>query len=264
MTELICIERFKDKSGKIIAYKLYDKKKTTKVVTSDSLKSSMRAKKINVTNLKLTNDNKILIVKGLPISHISDKVISGLDGIMGYAGGTKANKTKTPAAFTASKYYDMMCFMLTDERTTGNSSVHGIRRCIKSVYEGDERLAAALKNKTFLTALEKFTEDMIAGNIRFANKTTQSALIARIMLQDYEQLPETLMKYYSKSLSDSLVPEIQRKLYALGEDRIVEIFKNTFGDIDDDIDTIDAMKYITAYCYTKISEYILTGDMKIE
>ena len=264
MVELICIERFKDKSGKIIAYKLYDKKKTTKVVTSDKLKSSMREKKINVANLKLTNDNKIVIVKGLLISHISDRIVSGLDAFKDYDGDTKANKTKAPAAFTASKYYDMMCFMLTDERITGKSSVSEIRQCIKSVYEGDERLAAALKNKTFLTALEKFSEDVIAGNIRFANKTTQSALIARLMLQDYEQLPETLMKYYSKTLAESLVPEIQRKLYTLGEDRIVEIFKNTFDDMDDDMDTIDAMQYINAYCYMKISEYILTGDMKIE
>ena len=263
MVEVICIERFKDKSGKIIAYKLYDKKKTNKIVTSDSLKSNMREKKINVTNLKLTNDDKIMIVKGLPTSHISDKIVSGLDDISGY-GGTKANKAKTPAAFTVSKYYDMMCFMLTDERINGKSSVTEIRQCIKSVYEGDERLAAALKNKTFLTALEKFSEDVIAGNIRFANKTTQSALIARLMLQDYEQLPETLMKYYSKTLAESLVPEIQRKLYTLGEDRIVEIFKNTFDDMDDDMDTIDAMQYINAYCYMKISEYILTGDMKIE
>ena len=55
-----CIEKIRDKNKHIIEYKLISKDKKTISVKSDDLKSAMRSGQIEVINLTLTSDNRLI------------------------------------------------------------------------------------------------------------------------------------------------------------------------------------------------------------
>lgn len=60
MIQAKCIEKFRDKQGKIIGYRLIDLNNQTQDVKADNLKYAIRDNKINVINLKLTSDNRLV------------------------------------------------------------------------------------------------------------------------------------------------------------------------------------------------------------
>ena len=55
-----CIEKFRDKTGRIYGYRLIDLNGKTQDVASDNLKNAIRLGYINVVNLTLTADNRLM------------------------------------------------------------------------------------------------------------------------------------------------------------------------------------------------------------
>lgn len=60
MIQAYCTNKIRGKQGKIIGYKIQDKNGNTLDVKSEYLKQAIRNKQINVLNLKLTSDNKLI------------------------------------------------------------------------------------------------------------------------------------------------------------------------------------------------------------
>lgn len=60
MIQAKCIEKFRDKQGKIYGYRLIDLNGQTQDVRSENLKSAIRDNKIHIVNLTLTADNRLI------------------------------------------------------------------------------------------------------------------------------------------------------------------------------------------------------------
>ena len=60
MIQTKCIQKFRDKQGKIYGYRLADVNGQTQDVTSDNLKLAIKTNQITVVNLKLTSDNRLV------------------------------------------------------------------------------------------------------------------------------------------------------------------------------------------------------------
>lgn len=63
MIQAKCIQKFRDKAGKIYGYRLIDLNGNTQDVQPDNLKTAIRNKQIQVVNLTLTSDNRLLDTK---------------------------------------------------------------------------------------------------------------------------------------------------------------------------------------------------------
>lgn len=55
-----CIQKFRDNKGKIYGYRLIDLNQQTQDVTPDDLKRAIQNNQVNVINLQLTSDNRLL------------------------------------------------------------------------------------------------------------------------------------------------------------------------------------------------------------
>ena len=60
MLKAKCIEKMRDKNNLIIAYKLQDTQGNTKTVSPQQLKQAIKTNKIDIINLKLTSDNRLI------------------------------------------------------------------------------------------------------------------------------------------------------------------------------------------------------------
>ena len=60
MIQAICLKKFRNKNNQIIGYKIQDKNGSTLDVKSEYLKQAIRNNQINVLNLTLTSDNKLI------------------------------------------------------------------------------------------------------------------------------------------------------------------------------------------------------------
>lgn len=60
MIQAKCIEKFRDKQGKIYGYKIQDKNGREKNVTSKELKCAIECKQLEVVNLTLTKDGRLI------------------------------------------------------------------------------------------------------------------------------------------------------------------------------------------------------------
>ena len=60
MVQAKCIEKIRDKNNNIIGYKIVDKNKNAVAVKSDRLKEVIRSGQLEVINLALTSDNRII------------------------------------------------------------------------------------------------------------------------------------------------------------------------------------------------------------
>lgn len=60
MIQAKCIEKFRDKNNRIIGYKLEDNQGNIQDISSKDLKTAIINKQLNVTNLVLTSDNRII------------------------------------------------------------------------------------------------------------------------------------------------------------------------------------------------------------
>lgn len=60
MIEVTCIEKFRDKNGKIIKYRLQDTDGIFRDIEPEMVKEFIKTKTIHVSNLKLTSDNRII------------------------------------------------------------------------------------------------------------------------------------------------------------------------------------------------------------
>lgn len=60
MIQAKCIEKFRDKQGRIYGYRLIDLNGKTQDVTPDNLKNAIKTGKINIVNLTLTSDNRLI------------------------------------------------------------------------------------------------------------------------------------------------------------------------------------------------------------
>lgn len=88
-----CIQKFKDKTGKIIGYRLIDLNGVTQDVKAENLKAAISAGKVNVVNLTLTSDGRLVGTKekglqnkslGTPPSGIDAKEVGKQAGNYGY------------------------------------------------------------------------------------------------------------------------------------------------------------------------------------
>ena len=61
--ECICVKRVRDKQGVLQSYVLQNKDGKRKTVTADELKKGIRQKKVNVVNLTLTSDDRLVVHK---------------------------------------------------------------------------------------------------------------------------------------------------------------------------------------------------------
>lgn len=60
MIQAKCIQKFRDKTGKIYGYRLIDLNQQTQDVTPENLKKAIIDRQINVINLTLTSDNRLV------------------------------------------------------------------------------------------------------------------------------------------------------------------------------------------------------------
>ena len=60
MIQAICLKKFRNKNNQIIGYRIQDKNGQTRDVKSEYLKQAIKNKQINVLNLTLTSDNKLI------------------------------------------------------------------------------------------------------------------------------------------------------------------------------------------------------------
>ena len=60
MIQAKCIQKFRNKQGKIYGYRLMDINQVTQDVTPGDLKKAIKAKQINVVNLTLTSDGRLM------------------------------------------------------------------------------------------------------------------------------------------------------------------------------------------------------------
>ena len=60
MIQAKCIQKFRNKQGKIYGYRLMDINQVTQYVTPGDLKKAIKAKQINVVNLTLTSDGRLM------------------------------------------------------------------------------------------------------------------------------------------------------------------------------------------------------------
>ena len=60
MLTVTCIQKFRDRHNQIYAYRLQDFQGNTRDVYSDQLKQAIRNNKINIVNLTLTSDNRLV------------------------------------------------------------------------------------------------------------------------------------------------------------------------------------------------------------
>lgn len=63
MIQAKCIQKFRNKSNQIIGYKLQDSQGKTKDLTPQQLKDAIHTKQIQVLNLTLTSDNRLVDTK---------------------------------------------------------------------------------------------------------------------------------------------------------------------------------------------------------
>ena len=70
MIQVKCIEKLRDKNNKIYGYKLQDLNQQTRNITSGILKDAIRRGEIDVVNLKLTADNKLIDRKEQDINNL--------------------------------------------------------------------------------------------------------------------------------------------------------------------------------------------------
>lgn len=63
MVQARCIDRYYSGSGRITGYLLQDLEGGTLEINADELKHAIRCKQINVVNLRLTNDNRLMNIK---------------------------------------------------------------------------------------------------------------------------------------------------------------------------------------------------------
>lgn len=75
MIQAKCIQKFRDKNGKIYGYRLIDINETIQDVTSENLKRAIDKKEINVVNLTLTADGRLVDCK--PKKQLVNKKILG-------------------------------------------------------------------------------------------------------------------------------------------------------------------------------------------
>lgn len=63
MRELKCIEKIRDTCGNLTAYKLIDNYGRISVLASSAVKQLIKSNKVNITNLKLTSDNRLISIE---------------------------------------------------------------------------------------------------------------------------------------------------------------------------------------------------------
>ena len=79
MIQAKCIQKFRDKSNRIFAYRLVDSKGQMKDVAAESLKRAILSNQIHVINLKLTSDNRLVDINDkVNIENKKDKKTSNI------------------------------------------------------------------------------------------------------------------------------------------------------------------------------------------
>lgn len=71
-----CIKKHKDKHGRIIGYTLMDSNNQTVNFYSDALKEHIKTGRIQVDNLKLTIDNKLITIEKQEENTVQDKILN--------------------------------------------------------------------------------------------------------------------------------------------------------------------------------------------
>ncbi|MBR1453926.1 MAG: hypothetical protein IJ593_04710 [Lachnospiraceae bacterium] len=87
MVDAICLEKIRNKNGTIIAYKIMSNT-DVRVVNAKEIKDAIRNNKINIINLRLTSDNR-LVDKGN-----SDDTILKISDNVNFSGGTPGTGKK--------------------------------------------------------------------------------------------------------------------------------------------------------------------------
>ena len=80
MIQAKCIEKFRDKHNQIYGYRLQDTQGNLKDVTSDQLKQAIKNKQINIINLTLTSDNRL--IDTTPNKQPEDNIKAVVDGVL--------------------------------------------------------------------------------------------------------------------------------------------------------------------------------------
>lgn len=75
MIRVRCIEKFKDKNGKIIGYRLIDQNKLIRDFKADDVKNYIKTGVLEVVNLTLTSDNRLVEHKSINEDNKQDKIL---------------------------------------------------------------------------------------------------------------------------------------------------------------------------------------------
>lgn len=74
MIKVKCVQKLRDKNGVIKVYKLQDNKGVIKEMTPDKLKELIKDKKLVVSNLTLTSNNRLVDTSEKDEQAVSEKV----------------------------------------------------------------------------------------------------------------------------------------------------------------------------------------------
>lgn len=147
MLEVKCIGKKRDKAGHIIAYRLVDKQGEAKILEAKELKKLIRAKKLNVVNLTLTSDNRL--VNGGQEQEQQVKAPKQIDRGKSTTVATKDfPSAKKFTELTEEQQNGVVTEVCAGKGELGVFLTQKFKECVMNMYNADvKQLATDLKNK---------------------------------------------------------------------------------------------------------------------
>ena len=101
MLTVKCIQKFRDKTGKIYGYRLQDQQGITRDIKSEEIKQAIRSNQIKVINLTLTSDNRLVDTteKQQTQNNVSNIIGNNLNSILQYILNFSDNTTNDSNIF---------------------------------------------------------------------------------------------------------------------------------------------------------------------
>lgn len=182
-----CVSKFRDRNSKIIGYKLLDLNGKTQDIRSENLKGAIKRGEVNVVNLTLTSDNR-LVDKQLENSEaVHQKNSIGIEAV------DRLNVNKVAKAF------DIIDKHLSNADNPYPYSVEDM--C--ETYNIEFRVAKAFDDEKY--AVEKMTEAYIS--MLTSDKSERDGIVTSIMGyygESKEKLNALVHRYSSGSLEKAI------------------------------------------------------------
>lgn len=180
-----CIEKFRNKQGRIHAYRLQDNEGTIKDMVPEMLKIAIKENQITVTNLKLTSDNRLIDTKEQTVKQVKQEKAL-----------TFAEK-KELALKLATKVYRLLGCEdnIVEIKAFDNSTETILDKRYEPVgpkiyYEGQSVLVSVAIGSNIWITLEEVNTDEIICEVKCTSKLT---------LEDFNRINKEFSVYRSQT-----------------------------------------------------------------